>query len=335
MKRRLKSAIFFALYYTGVEWLLARLLPVNAVAMLMYHGVCDNAAIPPEINFHLPGRIFDRQMRALRRRYRVVPLIDVVNRLDRGERLEKATVITFDDGYRNNATQAAPVLARLGLPYTVFVNTKYVGTSDWLPLNKIYWAWFERQIDSEQMKELRKQVRSRPAAEFSRILQELPPTRAGDLAKGEESFAMLDWVEAREMARAGAHFASHTHSHCNMAAESKESQERELEISRDLIEKNLPRQPALFAYPYGHLVEMSETARASIIRSGFKAAISAEYGLVTPHSDRFCLPRLGYDEAIWNFTGEILYQFAKQSLKDAWSAVVGRRPRPDVTTETS
>jgi peptidoglycan/xylan/chitin deacetylase (PgdA/CDA1 family) len=333
MKRRLKSAIFFVLYYTGIEWFLARLIPANAVAVLMYHGVCDDAAIPPEINFHLPWRIFERQMRALKRRYRVVPLVEVVKRLEQGEPLDKAVAITFDDGYRNNATQAAPILSQLRLPYTVFLSTKYVSTSEWLPLNRIYWAWSGGKINSEEMKELRKQIRTRPAADVPEILKGLPPSDAADSTAAQESFAMLNWTEVTEMARACAHFGSHTHSHCNMAVEPKESQEEELKISHRLIERNLPGQPDLFAYPYGKAAQMSDTARASIVANGYKAAISAEYGVVTSHSDRYALPRLGYDESIWNFTGEILYQFAKQSVRDAWFADAPRPARPDVTTQ--
>ncbi len=34
--------------------------------------------------------------------------------------------ITFDDGYRDNLTVAAPVLARLGLPFTVFITPSFV-----------------------------------------------------------------------------------------------------------------------------------------------------------------------------------------------------------------
>jgi peptidoglycan/xylan/chitin deacetylase (PgdA/CDA1 family) len=34
-------------------------------------------------------------------------------------------VITFDDGYRDNLSQAYPVLKRLGLPFTIFVSTGF------------------------------------------------------------------------------------------------------------------------------------------------------------------------------------------------------------------
>jgi peptidoglycan/xylan/chitin deacetylase (PgdA/CDA1 family) len=38
--------------------------------------------------------------------------------------------ITFDDGYRDALTAAAPLLAGLGLPFTVFVTTDYVRSGD-------------------------------------------------------------------------------------------------------------------------------------------------------------------------------------------------------------
>ena len=65
-------------------------------------------------------------MRALKSRYRVILLTMSSPACSNGKPLEKAVVITFDDGYRNNALQAAPVLKELGLPYTVYVSTSYV-----------------------------------------------------------------------------------------------------------------------------------------------------------------------------------------------------------------
>ena len=38
----------------------------------------------------------------------------------------KTFVVTFDDGYVNNLTQALPILTRLGVPATVFVATAYL-----------------------------------------------------------------------------------------------------------------------------------------------------------------------------------------------------------------
>ena len=324
MKRSIKSAIFFCLYFSGLEWLLARLIHVRAVAMLMYHGVCESTALPPHIDFHIRPRAFERQMRALKSRYRVVPLGELVTSLTNERPLEKAIVITFDDGYRNNACYAAPVLKDLQLPYTVFVATGYVQTDAWMPLNELYWIWSAGKVGDQEMNALRQQLRSRPHAEAAQVLAGLsrPKTKS---SASEDSFAMLNWDDIREMSRNGAEFGSHTHSHCNMAVESDAQQHAELQLSKELLETQLNAKVRLFAYPYGRAAQMSEASRQNVIAAGYQCAVTAEYGLITGNSDRFALPRIGYDQYIWNFTGEILYQFARQAAREIFGRPVQRQ----------
>src|ERR1700757_21362 len=92
-KLRLKSVVYFCLYWTGLEWLVARMIRVDAAAILMYHGVCDSSLMPTHINFHHTQRIFERQMRLLKRRYRIVPLEEVVEALARGVTLQKSVAL--------------------------------------------------------------------------------------------------------------------------------------------------------------------------------------------------------------------------------------------------
>lgn len=60
--------------------------------------------------------------------YSVLPLSRVQSALaGQGDPLPpRAVAITFDDGYRSVAEQAAPLLVRHGFPYAVFVTTDYV-----------------------------------------------------------------------------------------------------------------------------------------------------------------------------------------------------------------
>lgn len=325
MKRWIKSVIFFCLYYSGVEWLLARMLPAKAVAVLMYHGVCDRAPIPAHINFHVSRDVFEQQMRALKRSYRVLSLSDVVDSVNRSKPLEKAVVITFDDGYKNNARYAAPVLNRLGLPFSVFVVTAYVNDGCWMPLNEVYWMWSEGEISWDEMTSLREGLRNKPAAEALKIVGPKRKHAKTVSSAAAESFAMLSWEEVREMAGNGTEFGSHTHSHCNMAIEGEARQRQELQLSKELLEKHVGSPVRLFAYPYGYL---SDISRANVIQAGYECALSTDYGLVTNCSDRFAMPRLGQQRRIWMFTGELLYQFCKQAAKDSWAGLV-RRPLPE------
>jgi peptidoglycan/xylan/chitin deacetylase (PgdA/CDA1 family) len=314
-KLRIKSVIYLCFYYTGLEWLLARLIPVDAAAILMYHGVCDNSPMPSHINFHHNRRKFERQMRLLKRRYQVVPLERVVDALARKQSLKKFVVLTFDDGYRNNQSIVAPILQRLDLPFTIFVATAYVGTDRWMPLNEVYWRWSTGELTTEDLDFYRKQLRGRPRAESGELVAELQTQTLAPSPEAEESFAMLNWDEIQGMARARIEFGSHTHTHCNMAAESPSQQRVELEISKELLESRLHRPIRTFAYPYGHTEHMSESSRRNVIAAGYDCAVSAEYGLVTSRSDRFRLPRLGGGGPIWTFAGEIVYHFVRESAK--------------------
>ena len=69
---------------------------------------------------------FERTMQWVKATFNVIPLADGVAGLRTGKLPRRALAISFDDGYANNATLAAPVLARLGLQATFFIATGYL-----------------------------------------------------------------------------------------------------------------------------------------------------------------------------------------------------------------
>ncbi|HEX6894664.1 MAG TPA: polysaccharide deacetylase family protein [Bryobacteraceae bacterium] len=323
----IKPALFFCLYYSGLEWLLARLIRADAAAILMYHGVCDDAPMPRHINFHHQRASFERQMRVLKRRYRVVPLLEIVDALRAKRTLNHCVALTLDDGYRNNILSAAPILQRLSLPFTIFVATAYVDSGAWMPLNELYWRWFAGVLTAAEMERFREQLRGRPGSDSRPLVEELRSRPVAATAAAEESFAMLSWDEINALANSGVDFGSHTHTHCNMAVEDRTAQQAELEMSKSLLESRLERPTRTFAYPYGRAEHMSEGSRRAVIAAGFDCAISAEYGVVTSRSDPFRLPRLGSGAPIWMFSGELLYQFAREATRASVAKLRGEAHR--------
>ena len=91
---------------------------------------------------HVPtvsAQAFERQLAFLaRRRYRVLTLDDVVDRLDRQEPMPRhSVVITFDDGYEETHTVAWPLLKRFGFSATVFVTPGEVGRPGFVSWSQI------------------------------------------------------------------------------------------------------------------------------------------------------------------------------------------------------
>lgn len=96
--------------------------------ILTYHSIGEGSSA---IETH--PSLFARQMEQLAAHARVAPLADVVEDLRARRPLPaKTVVLTFDDGYFDFFTHAAPVLKRHGFPATVFLPTGYCGkTSAW------------------------------------------------------------------------------------------------------------------------------------------------------------------------------------------------------------
>jgi peptidoglycan/xylan/chitin deacetylase (PgdA/CDA1 family) len=80
----------------------------------------------------IPTGLFEEQLQWLRGHCQLLPLEELLR--TPAERLpERPVAITFDDGYLDNLTVAAPLLCRYGAPATFFV------TSRWLDEPGEYW----------------------------------------------------------------------------------------------------------------------------------------------------------------------------------------------------
>lgn len=85
--------------------------------VLAYHRVADGELDP--LGLCVSPAHFADQLTALATNYEVVSLRDGV--ASPGARSVQRIAITFDDGYLDNLTRAAPLLAKAGLPATYFV----------------------------------------------------------------------------------------------------------------------------------------------------------------------------------------------------------------------
>ena len=76
--------------------------------IVMYHGI-DTSGKNPFNGRHTPVHFFEKQIRFLRKHYKIVPLKEY---FEQPATEKKLCAITFDDGYVNNLTNALPVLEK-------------------------------------------------------------------------------------------------------------------------------------------------------------------------------------------------------------------------------
>jgi peptidoglycan/xylan/chitin deacetylase (PgdA/CDA1 family) len=103
----------------------------RTLRVLMYHKVNDAWPNPASV----PTAVFEEQMALLEELgYQPVSLDAVVAHYLEGARLpERAVLLTFDDGYRDNLENALPVLRRHAYPAVLFVPIGFLDDSRPLP----------------------------------------------------------------------------------------------------------------------------------------------------------------------------------------------------------
>lgn len=127
------------------RWVVVIVLAVAAYALLnraymtpilMYHHVDERWQ---EWKLSVSPHSFERQMEFLKaHRYNVIPLGEYVSLLKDKKPIPKKTVVlTFDDGYDNNFTEAFPVLKKMGFPATIFIQVDGVGRRGYMTWDDI------------------------------------------------------------------------------------------------------------------------------------------------------------------------------------------------------
>lgn len=97
--------------------------PPAGLRVLLYHAIGSPALGDTYGLFSISPEEFTRQMDFLAAQYS-----GRISGLPSDVRIDSAVqvAISFDDGYEDNLTVAAPILAARGLPYTVFVTSEFV-----------------------------------------------------------------------------------------------------------------------------------------------------------------------------------------------------------------
>ena len=130
-----------------IKWLgfvLLVLYAMNSVAngvVLVYHHVSTKT--PPSTSIS-PAQ-FREHLDYLAKHHTVIPLGDMLNKLQTGHTLpDRAVAITFDDGYQNILQNGHPLLQEYGFSYTIFISPGSIGKQ----ANQLSW---------EQVKQMHQQ----------------------------------------------------------------------------------------------------------------------------------------------------------------------------------
>ena len=268
----------------------ARRIAVAAVrrrpVVLCYHRVAAVAHDPWELA--VTAEDFDGHLGVLAATGRpVLPLDELQRRTAEGRAPRGAVAITFDDGYVDNLTEAAPILERHGAHATMFVVTGSIGSTTtmwWDRLAAIAATRSDIDIDVDAHWDgLQRMAPDERDRELDRLAGEpTEPTEPTERMMTADELARLDALDHVTV-------GSHTVTHPKLTVTDRRTHEGELTESKATLEEILGRDVDLLAYPHGAAdPEIAATAR----RAGYRLAVTTEGRPLRKDDHPLLLPRL-------------------------------------------
>ena len=110
---------------------------MSDLIILCYHGVTDYKSKGIE-NYnlkHINYKLFEKQIKKIKKNYVALSMNEVVMYIREKIKFPKNSLaVTFDDGFKNNYTIAAPILEKYGIQSTFYLSTGFIETE------KMFWV---------------------------------------------------------------------------------------------------------------------------------------------------------------------------------------------------
>jgi peptidoglycan/xylan/chitin deacetylase (PgdA/CDA1 family) len=294
------------------------------VTILAYHRILD---VPVEDEFPFDIELvsasttqFTHQMEYIKAHYQPITFATLLQHLDRGEPPpRRAAIVTFDDGFVDNYTNAFPVLKRLNMPATIFVSTGNVDSQKTFWYEKLSYALMSTRTNTitsptlgsltigdstESRRELIKCVvlRLKLVPDEVRLsslddlyAQLLPEHEWVDDARS----GPMTWEQIKEMSAHNIEFGSHSVTHPVLSRVPLAKLEFEVEYSKQRIESELQKPVQVIAYPVGGVEAFDDNVRAAVKKAGYRLGVSYVPGIERPDQwDTYALRRVHIERYI-------------------------------------
>lgn len=272
------------------------------LSILIYHQVFTER--DPMRPSEPDAATFEWHMRLLARYHSPLSLTAALEHLAAGTLPANAVCVTFDDGYLNNLTVAQPILAKYGIPATVYVATAFShGCNMWNDRIQDLCADLSRTslLTAEGVIALTdwpsRIVAARKLIHQWKYLPLQQRTEAVDtlyqLNKANEyPCRMMDIAQLQQLVASGVTIGAHTKHHPILKSLSSAEQQFEISESKAELEQWLQQPVEHFAYPNGAQDrDFDEVAIGHVAAAGFRSATVTDWGTSNRSTSPFLLKR--------------------------------------------
>ncbi|MBI5296221.1 MAG: polysaccharide deacetylase family protein [Chloroflexi bacterium] len=279
-------------YHSGLVQL-GRPLWANSLTVLNYHRI-DNLSpetFQPNVSA-LPAE-FARQMEYLARWYKVVSLQTLHEWLNGGRKLPPhAALITFDDGYLDNYTNAYPILRKHGFSAVIFLTAGHIGTDTAFYWDLTAYCFAHTRLDripfpdgtqrcwhnEAEMQQVSygwiESLKKLPEDEKKKWVARLPELLGVAIPDGYFKRLMMNWDQVREMSANGIEFGGHTIQHPILTRIPPERARSEISGSVARVSEELGKPVTSFAYPNGMPDDFNAATARFVQEAGCQTAFT-------------------------------------------------------------
>lgn len=280
---------------------LFRWLNKNQLIILCYHRITKSG---DETTVSIPGNCvdekqFDKQMNLLRTLYNPISQEQLTNYVNGKESLpEYPILVTFDDGYKDNYTNAYPILRKYKIPATIFLTTGYTNRliipgDDYISIaakktniQKIVLSESEilhlmnndeKRIAVKKLWDIwNSLLKKRDIKGQGKYLQQLKDMFKVDISTINNLF--MTWEEIKKLNNDGMSVGAHTVKHKILSLLSSDEIVSEITESKLEIEKHLGEKIVAFAYPNGKRNDYNQKCVDILKDNSFTYAVTTELG---------------------------------------------------------
>lgn len=240
--------------------------------------------------------------------FKLLPFGEAVTRVASHSLPARAACITFDDGYENNHSLAAPILEQVGVPATFFVAGGAVDDGVmWndLVIEAIIRSGGSPKIDgADSFLELPASESGNTAIVLALLMQlkYRPMQERLDTAKrlyldnvgGDLPRLMMTRDQVADLAAKGFEIGGHTINHPILKELPDGEASEEIEACSQWVQSVTGLAPKTFAYPNGRPgIDFEEKHVKMVEEAGFSAAASTDWALARAGTNPLSVPRIG------------------------------------------
>jgi peptidoglycan/xylan/chitin deacetylase (PgdA/CDA1 family) len=207
----------------------------------------------------------------------------------RGTIPEKAVIITFDDGYKDNYEIAFPILKKYNAPATIFLATGSIEEKKLFWWDLVNYALFHTEMESIDMDDIgtyqlnsdenkskaglniQEKLKKMDNNKKESVIDELINLTDVNIPEKLGKKYILSWNEIKKMNKNGIDFGSHTVNHPILTNISLDEAKWEIENSKSCIEENIGTEVKSFAYPNG---DFNQRISSLVENLGFTSSVS-------------------------------------------------------------